>query len=189
MFEEFYTAQNAPFVRVLNSPEEVAILNVVRSNYCDISAMIVERSNQLVIASTLDNRESAAGQALQNMNIMCRLIETAGLKGQFVAFSNGSAAMDFNLSESEQAVLDTAREFAQNKVRPIARELDQTSRFPSELVREMGELGLMGVYVPDQYGGAACSALAYNLAVLEISKACASTGVILSAPSCASIRF
>jgi butyryl-CoA dehydrogenase len=89
--------------------------------------------------------------------------------------------MDFTLSESEQAVLDTAREFAQNKVRPLARELDQTGRFPSELVREMGELGLMGVYVPETYGGAGCSALAYNLAVMEISKACASTGVILSA--------
>ena len=89
--------------------------------------------------------------------------------------------MDFTLSESEQAVLDTARDFAQTKVKPLAMELDRTGRFPSELVREMGELGLMGVYVPEQYGGAGCSALAYNLAVLEISKACASTGVILSA--------
>ena len=89
--------------------------------------------------------------------------------------------MDFTLSETEQAVLDTAREFAQNKVRPIARELDRTSRFPAELVREMGELGLMGIYVPEALGGSGCSALAYNLAVLEISKACASTGVILSA--------
>src|SRR5579862_1062422 len=89
--------------------------------------------------------------------------------------------MDFTLSESEQAVLDTARDFAQSRVRPIARELDQTSRFPSELVREMGGLGLMGIYVPENYGGAGCSALAYILAVQEISKACASTGVILSA--------
>ena len=89
--------------------------------------------------------------------------------------------MDFRLDETEQAVLETAREFAQKKVRPLARELDQTGRFPHELVAEMGELGLMGVYVPEAWGGAGCTALAYNLAIVEISKACASTGVILSA--------
>src|SRR4051794_38847288 len=89
--------------------------------------------------------------------------------------------MDFTLSESEQAALDTAREFAQHKVPPIARELDQTSRFPIELLLGMASLGLMGVYVPESSGGAGCSAFAYNLAVMEISKACASTGVILSA--------
>ncbi len=90
--------------------------------------------------------------------------------------------MDFTLSESEQAVLDTARDFAQSKVKPLARELDETGRFPTELVQGMAELGLMGVYVPDTWGGAGlAAALAYNLAVLEISKACASTGVILSA--------
>ena len=89
--------------------------------------------------------------------------------------------MDFSLSEMEQAVLETAREFATKKVKPIARQLDETSRFPEELVKEMGELGLMGVYVPEEFGGAGCTAVAYNLAILEISKACASTGVILSA--------
>lgn len=81
--KSFYTDQNAPFVRVLNAPEDVAIGNVVRSNYCDISATVLERSNQLVITSALDNLvKGAAGQALQNMNIMCGLIETAGLKGR-----------------------------------------------------------------------------------------------------------
>jgi len=89
--------------------------------------------------------------------------------------------MDFRLNEIEQAVLDTARDFAQKKVKPLARELDQSGRFPSELVKEMAELGLMGIYVPEQYGGAGCTAVAYNMAILEISKACASTGVILSA--------
>src|SRR4051794_26077840 len=89
--------------------------------------------------------------------------------------------MDFQLSEIEQAGLETAREFATKKVKPIARELDQTGRFPEELVKEMGELGLMGIYVPENYGGAGCTAVAYNMAILEISKACASTGVILSA--------
>jgi butyryl-CoA dehydrogenase len=89
--------------------------------------------------------------------------------------------MDFEFSEIEQAVLETARDFAAKKVRPLARELDQTGRFPEELVREMGELGLMGIYVPEQWSGSGCTAVAYNMAILEISKACASTGVILSA--------
>ena len=89
--------------------------------------------------------------------------------------------MDFQLDETETAVLETAREFALKKVKPLARELDETGRFPQELVAEMGVLGLMGIYVPEQWGGAGCSAVAYNMAVMEISKACASTGVILSA--------
>ena len=89
--------------------------------------------------------------------------------------------MDFTLQPDEQAVLETAAEFARDKVAPLARELDRTARFPSELVRGMADAGLMGIYVPEEFGGAGCSALAYNLAVLEISKACASTGVILSA--------
>jgi butyryl-CoA dehydrogenase len=89
--------------------------------------------------------------------------------------------MDFTFSEMELAVRDTAREFAEKKVRPLARELDASGRFPSELVAEMGAQGLMGIYVPEEWGGAGCTAVAYNLAVMEISRACASTGVILSA--------
>ena len=61
----------------------MAISNVARSNYCDISVQVIERSNQLVIASTLDNLvKGAAGQALQNLNIMCGYEETLGLKGR-----------------------------------------------------------------------------------------------------------
>jgi butyryl-CoA dehydrogenase len=89
--------------------------------------------------------------------------------------------MDFQLDEMEQAVAETAREFALKKVKPLARELDETGRFPKELVKEMADLGLMGIYVPEKWGGAGCTAVAYNTAVMEISKACASTGVILSA--------
>lgn len=88
--------------------------------------------------------------------------------------------MNLQLDEMEQAVRDTAREFAEKKVKPIAKELDETGRFPEELVKEMAELGLMGIYVPEEFNGAGLTATAYNYAVLEISKACASTGVILS---------
>jgi N-acetyl-gamma-glutamyl-phosphate reductase len=79
----FYSKSEAPFVRVLDSVGDVAISNVVRSNYCDISVQVVERSRQLIIASTLDNLvKGAAGQALQNMNLMFGLDETLGLKGR-----------------------------------------------------------------------------------------------------------
>ncbi|GMV80140.1 MAG: acyl-CoA dehydrogenase [Planctomycetota bacterium] len=89
--------------------------------------------------------------------------------------------MQLTLDEMEQAVRDTAIEFAAKKVKPLARELDETGRFPAELVEEMAAQGLMGVYVPEAYGGAGCTATAYAYAIYEISRACASTGVILSA--------
>jgi N-acetyl-gamma-glutamyl-phosphate reductase len=80
---DFYPAKKAPFVRVLDNVEDVAISNVVRSNYCDLSLKVIERTNQLVATSTLDNLvKGAAGQALQNMNIMCGFEETLGLKGR-----------------------------------------------------------------------------------------------------------
>ena len=79
----FFRERNAPFVRVLDSIEEVAISHVVRSNYCDVSVKVVERSNQVVVTSALDNLvKGAAGQALQNLNLMFGLDETMGLKGR-----------------------------------------------------------------------------------------------------------
>lgn len=79
----FYPPSQAPFVRVLEGLSDVAISNVARSNYCDVAAQVVERSGQLVVASSLDNLvKGAAGQALQNLNLMCGLDETLGLKGR-----------------------------------------------------------------------------------------------------------
>ena len=70
-------------MRVRNTVGEVAVSNVARSNYCDLSSQVVERTGMLVIASALDNLvKGAAGQALQNLNLMCGLDETAGLKGR-----------------------------------------------------------------------------------------------------------
>jgi len=89
--------------------------------------------------------------------------------------------MDLRLDETEQAVRDTAKELAEKKIKPIAKELDETGRFPTEIVKEMAELGLLGVYVPEEFGGTGASATSYIYAVMEISKACGSCGVILSA--------
>lgn len=74
----------------------------------------------------------------------------------------------------------TCRDFAQQQLKPIAGELDREHRFPAEQIKQMGELGLMGIAIPDEYGGTGMDALAYALAMEEISAGCASTGVIMS---------
>ena len=88
--------------------------------------------------------------------------------------------MDFELTEEQRMIRDLARDFAQNEIAPIAAEIDETGEFPYETVKKMGELGLMGLEVPEEYGGAGADTVSYVLAVEEISKACAAHGVILS---------
>jgi butyryl-CoA dehydrogenase len=73
------------------------------------------------------------------------------------------------------------REFAENEVKPIAKEVDAEERFPIENVKKMAKLGMMGIYFPKEYGGSGADVLTYVLAVEELSKVCATTGVILSA--------
>ncbi len=89
--------------------------------------------------------------------------------------------MDFNLSEDEGMTRDCAREFAEKRLVPVAAELDEKGEFPKDLVAELAELGLMGVPVPEQWGGGGLSTAAYTLAVEEISRGCASVGVTVSA--------
>ncbi len=88
--------------------------------------------------------------------------------------------MNLTLTEEQQMIQKMARDFAQSEVAPLAKELDKTGRWPTELVKRLGELGLMGVAVPDEYGGAGADYVSYALAIEEISAACASTGVIMS---------
>lgn len=88
--------------------------------------------------------------------------------------------MRFDFTEEQIAVRDMARDFAQNKVLPLAEELDRESRYPKELVEEMAQLSLLGMCVDEEYDGAGMDMLAYVLALEEISIACASTGVIMS---------
>lgn len=84
------------------------------------------------------------------------------------------------LSDEQQMIRDVARDFAQNEIKPVATKLDREERFPTDLVKKMGELGFMGIFIPDQYGGSGMDTLSYVLALEEICKACASTGVIMS---------
>jgi alkylation response protein AidB-like acyl-CoA dehydrogenase len=88
--------------------------------------------------------------------------------------------MDLNLTEEHRMIRDMARDFAQKEIAPIAAQIDEAGRFPTETVRKMGELGFMGIEIPEEYGGTGMDTLSYVLAMIEISKACASHGVIMS---------
>lgn len=88
--------------------------------------------------------------------------------------------MDLQLTEEQKLIQQSARDFANGEVAPKARELDKESRWPSELVAQLGENGFLGIAVPDEWGGAGADNVSYALAMEEISAACASTGVIMS---------
>jgi butyryl-CoA dehydrogenase len=88
--------------------------------------------------------------------------------------------MEFQLTDEQVMMRDTARDFAAREIAPKAAELDKSGRWPSEIVSKMAELGLMGVAIPEEHGGAGMDALAYALAMEEVSAACASCGVIMS---------
>jgi len=86
----------------------------------------------------------------------------------------------FELGEEQQAVRDMVREFAESEIRPIAAEIDETHEFPHENVKKMAELGLLGMIVPEAYGGAGMDYLSYVIAVEELSRVCATHGLIAS---------
>jgi butyryl-CoA dehydrogenase len=88
--------------------------------------------------------------------------------------------MQFAPTEEQAAVLRTAHDFATQEVLPKAAEIDREHRHPTELVNRMAELGFLGIAVPEQYGGSGFDNVSYVLAMEEISRACASTGVIMS---------
>jgi butyryl-CoA dehydrogenase len=82
--------------------------------------------------------------------------------------------------ESKKMLLDQVRAFARGEIAPKAKESDATGEFPTDIVKQLGEMGLMGMMVPEQYGGAGMDAVSYAMCMEEVSAACASTGVIMS---------
>jgi len=84
------------------------------------------------------------------------------------------------LSEEHEMLRKAAREFAQNEILPIAAEHDESGEFPLDTVRKMGQMGFMGIEVPEIYGGAGMDTLAYVLALEEICKADAAHGTVMS---------
>jgi butyryl-CoA dehydrogenase len=88
--------------------------------------------------------------------------------------------MQLKLTDEQELIQATAREFARSEIRPIAAEIDRDCRFPHETVKKMGELGLMGIAVPERWGGAGADTVAYVVALEEIGKVCASHAVVMS---------
>ena len=88
--------------------------------------------------------------------------------------------MDFELNETQRLIKKTAAEFARRRIVPVARENDEKEIYPADIVREMGELGMFGGPIPEEYGGAGLDYIAYAIMNEEISKACSSVRTVLS---------
>ncbi|MGA1821459.1 MAG: acyl-CoA dehydrogenase [Thermoplasmatota archaeon] len=88
--------------------------------------------------------------------------------------------MNLELTEQQRMIRDQVREFARKEVAPGAADRDVTEEFPTEILEKMGKLGLLGIMIPKEYGGAGLDAVSYAVTVEEISRACAATGVITS---------
>ena len=89
--------------------------------------------------------------------------------------------MDFDLSDDHQLIRSTVREFAEGEIAPVAEELDREKRFPYAIVRQLGDLNLMGLPFPERYGGAGGDTLAYALAVEELTRVDSSVGITMCA--------
>jgi short/branched chain acyl-CoA dehydrogenase len=89
--------------------------------------------------------------------------------------------VDFDLSDEQRLLRSTVRDFARSEVAPVAEELDRTKAFPYEIVRHMGELGLMGIPFPEEYGGGGADTLAYALAVEELARVDSSVCITMAA--------
>ena len=89
--------------------------------------------------------------------------------------------MNFDLTPEQQLVRDTVRKFAESRIAPVAAELDREHRFPYELVAELAELGLMGMTVPEEYGGAGADTVSYAIAVEELTRIDSSVAITLAA--------
>jgi butyryl-CoA dehydrogenase len=96
-------------------------------------------------------------------------------------YQKGGVLMDFSLTKEQQMVRKIVREFAEKEIAPKAKEIDLTGEFPWDNVKKMAKADMMGIPYPKEYGGAGGDYISYIIAVEEISRACAATGVILSA--------
>ena len=89
--------------------------------------------------------------------------------------------MNFELSQDHKVLRDSVRDFVEKEIKPIAMQIDEEHMIPDALVAKMGEMGLLGSYLPEEYGGAGMDMLSYAIVVEEVSKACGSSGVLISA--------
>ncbi|NVN98600.1 MAG: acyl-CoA dehydrogenase [Geobacteraceae bacterium] len=89
--------------------------------------------------------------------------------------------MDFELSQDHKVLQSAVRDFVEKEIKPLAIKIDEDHAIPDELVKKMSEMGFMGSYLPEEYGGAGLDMLSYSIVVEEVSKACGSSGVLISA--------
>ena len=89
--------------------------------------------------------------------------------------------MDFRLNEEQRMVRGMVRDLARNEIAPRAAQVDKGEEFPEETIRQMSELGLMGLPYPEEYGGGGGDYLSYAIAVEEVARACGSTALIYAA--------
>jgi short-chain 2-methylacyl-CoA dehydrogenase len=89
--------------------------------------------------------------------------------------------VDFDLSEEHELLRRTVREFAEQRIAPVAEELDREHRFPYDLVAELAELGLMGIPIPEDYGGGGGDTLAYAIAIEELTRIDSSVAITVAA--------
>jgi len=89
--------------------------------------------------------------------------------------------MDFELSQDHKLLQSSVRTFVEKEIKPLAIQIDEMHEIPPELVRKISEMGMLGAYLPEAYGGAGMDIMSYVIVVEEVSKACGSTGVLISA--------
>lgn len=92
----------------------------------------------------------------------------------------GESNMQLTWTEEQQMMREMVRDFAQNEIAPIVEKMDETDEFPQDVIRKMGALGLMGIPIPEQWGGSGADFISYIIAINELSKVSATVGVILS---------
>ena len=89
--------------------------------------------------------------------------------------------LSFELTENQKIVAQTVRDFSEKNIRPFVMEWDESQHFPREMFSEMGKLGLLGVLIPEEYGGAGFGYFEYSTAIQELSKVCGSIGLSMAA--------
>ena len=103
------------------------------------------------------------------------------MKASSQSSASESSAMNFDLYDDHELIRRTVRDFAEREVAPVAEELDREKRFPYEIVAKLGELGLMGIPFPEEYGGAGADSLAYAIAVEELTRVDSSVAITMCA--------
>ena len=100
---------------------------------------------------------------------------------RLIAELAGAPRVNYELTDEQELVRQTVREFAVSRVAPVAEELDREERFPYELVAELAELGLMGIPIPEEYGGAGADTVSYAIAIEELTRIDSSVAITVAA--------